>query len=297
MKYFSPAKLNLFLKIWGERPDNFHELITLYQAIDLGDFLSLENSTEDCLFCNISELASSRNLIWKSLSIFRRETQIIQPVKWRLHKQIPIGSGLGGGSSNAATALYALNEYFETHLPLITLQHWAEEIGSDVPFFFSSGCALGKGRGEKLVSYCQPNPKHKYVIYLNSKGVSTPEAYKKLLPTDFSKRKNKQTFYGENDLEKSVFRFRKDLRNKKLMLERIWSPYHSYVLMSGSGATLFVCYPEQLEEDDQIATDIRIRIKQTQGVPVNCLYRQNLWYIKPFLTCKNKQLKNFVQQK
>ncbi|WP_100934348.1 4-(cytidine 5'-diphospho)-2-C-methyl-D-erythritol kinase [Candidatus Chlamydia corallus] len=136
MQYFSPAKLNLFLKIWEKRSDNFHELTTLYQAIDFGDTLSLKSSTKDHLVSNVDEMLSPSNLIWKSLAIFRRETQILQPVSWYLNKSIPLQAGLGGGSSNAATALYALNKHFQTNIPATTLQLWAKEIGSDVPFFF-----------------------------------------------------------------------------------------------------------------------------------------------------------------
>ncbi|WP_108896995.1 4-(cytidine 5'-diphospho)-2-C-methyl-D-erythritol kinase [Chlamydia serpentis] len=136
MEYFSPAKLNLFLKIWGKRSDGFHELTTFYQTIDFGDILSLTSSAKDSLISNVDELVSPSNLIWKSLAIFRRETQILQPVSWTLNKSVPLGAGLGGGSSNAATALYALNEHFQTNIPTATLQLWAQEIGSDVPFFF-----------------------------------------------------------------------------------------------------------------------------------------------------------------
>ncbi|WP_100934181.1 kinase [Candidatus Chlamydia corallus] len=146
------------------------------------------------------------------------------------------------------------------------------------PFFFSSGVALGKGRGEQVVSLKKRNHKHKYVLYLDDQGVSTERAYQSLLPQDLSRGNPKAFFYGENDLEKSVFRIRTDLKDKKHMLERIWSPFHSHVLMSGSGATLFVCYPNKFEKDSQAMSHIHSLIKQTQGVPVSCLYRKNQWY-------------------
>ncbi|WP_108896996.1 kinase [Chlamydia serpentis] len=158
------------------------------------------------------------------------------------------------------------------------------------PFFFSLGSALGKGRGEQI-SIIKLNYSHnKYVLYLDSDGVSTQKAYQSMIPEDFSKGKRATSFYyGENDLEKSVFRIRPDLRSKKHMLERIWSPFHSNVLMSGSGATLFVTYSEKLEKNTQVKSHIQNLIKQTKGIPVRCLYRKNQWYSLEGAIYKNNQ--------
>ncbi|WP_201456306.1 4-(cytidine 5'-diphospho)-2-C-methyl-D-erythritol kinase [Chlamydia sp. 17-3921] len=277
--FFSPAKLNLFLKILKKRSDGFHELVTLYQAIDFGDRLSLKNSFEDSLSCNIRELESPNNLVWKSLEIFRQKTHIVQPVKWFLQKQIPIGAGLGGGSSNAATALYALNQYFQTGLSLETLQILSEEIGSDVPFFFSSGTALGSSLGEKLFPYNKLLPEVSYVLYFSSPGVLTKDAYLHLQSSDFSENKDLCDFLWKgNDLEKPVFRLRPDLLEKKKCLQKLWNPFQGKVLMSGSGATLFVHYPKKLEQDFQTRKKILALIRQSQGLSVRSLNKQDLWY-------------------
>lgn len=275
--FFSPAKVNLFLKVLHKRPDGFHELCTLMQSIDFGDILTLESSPKDCLSCNILSLESSENFIWKSLELFRRETGILQPVKWNLKKRIPLKAGLGGGSSNAATALYALNFYFQAQLPLKTLQDLAAEIGSDVPFFFSSGTALGYGRGERVASCEGIAENESYVLYFSSEGVTgvtTEDAYKSLVPSDFS---TEHSFNNckENDLEKAVFRFRKDLLEKKLQLQKLWKPYGGHVLMSGSGGTLFVRYnatPHREQETSKL-------IEHTRGIPARKLNKElTQWY-------------------
>ncbi|BAA99163.1 frame-shift with CPj0954 [Chlamydia pneumoniae J138] len=163
-------------------------------------------------------------------------------------------------------------------------------------FFFSSGTALGKGRGEHLFSIKKLNHKHKYVLYLDHQGIPTEKAYQSLLPQDYSTGNHNACFYGENDLEKSVFRIRTDLKNKKHMLERMWSPFESHVLMSGSGATLFVCYLEELEQDSKVSSQIHSLIKQTQGIPVSRLYREPHWYSLKQSTYKNSPLECFQPQ-
>ncbi|WP_348663120.1 4-(cytidine 5'-diphospho)-2-C-methyl-D-erythritol kinase [Chlamydia vaughanii] len=282
MKYFSPAKLNLFLKLHGKRSNGFHEMTTRYQTIDFGDELSLENSVKDSLVCNIPELHAPQNLIWKSLKLFREHTRIHDPVSWNLHKRIPIGSGIGGGSSNAATALHALNVHFQTKLSDETLREIGKKIGMDVPLFFSSGSVVGVGCGEEILPYEDASPQENYVLYFSDKGVMTKDAFAHVLPEDFAKKETDVTLYKkENDLEKPVFRFRKDLLEKKHMLERIWSPFQGHVRMSGSGATLFVSYPREIEKEPSTATAIYKAIENSCGMLVNAVYKKDAWYLQP----------------
>lgn len=155
----SPAKVNLFLRVLGKRPDGYHELASLFQAIDLADTLHFTLSKHDHLTCTDPAIPlDNTNLIWKTVHLFRRKTNHQFPIHIHLEKNIPIQAGLGGGSSNAATTLWALNELLNTHIPSETLTAWAGEIGSDVPFFLSTGTAYCTGRGEivKSLPPCRP---------------------------------------------------------------------------------------------------------------------------------------------
>ncbi|SGA18149.1 4-diphosphocytidyl-2-C-methyl-D-erythritol kinase [Chlamydia abortus] len=279
MDLFSPAKLNLFLKLHGKTSHGFHEMTTLYQVIDFGDRLSLESSSEDSLICNLPELNTPQNLIWKSIQVFRDYTQIYSPVAWRLYKCIPIGSGIGGGSSNAATALYALNQHFQTQLSNDVLQELGKKIGMDVPLFFSLGSALGIGCGEEILSYDNDHRDERYVLYFSDQPVLTKDAFSYVRPEDFSKREECLSLYARNnDLEQSVFRFRKDLEEKKHMLKRIWSPFNAHVCMSGAGATLFVSYSREIETDPSTAKALHATIHNSQGLLVNSLRKYNGWF-------------------
>ncbi|SYX09277.1 4-diphosphocytidyl-2-C-methyl-D-erythritol kinase,4-diphosphocytidyl-2-C-methyl-D-erythritol kinase,4-(cytidine 5'-diphospho)-2-C-methyl-D-erythritol kinase,GHMP kinases N terminal domain [Chlamydia poikilotherma] len=281
MDLFSPAKLNLFLKLHGKTSHGFHEMTTQYQIIDFGDNLYLESSNEDTLICNLPELSTPHNLIWKSLQIFRDYTEVNDPVTWRLDKRIPIGAGVGGGSSNAATALYALNKHFQTQLSNDVLQELGKKIGMDVPLFFSSGSAIGIGCGEEILPYEDYNCEERYVLYFSDEGVLTKDAFSYLHPDDFSHREEDIALYRkENDLEKSVFRFRKDLEEKKQMLKRIWSPFHAHVGMSGAGATLFVSYPIEIETDPSVVQAIHTTIQDSHGLLVNSLRKHSgEWFL------------------
>ena len=107
---FSPAKLNLFFAILGKRPDAYHEIFSLNQTISLGDTLRVELADTDLLTCNDPKIpVGPSNLIWRAAALFREKTGFWQPLRIHLDKHIPVEAGLGGGSSNAATVLFALN--------------------------------------------------------------------------------------------------------------------------------------------------------------------------------------------
>ena len=152
---FSPAKINLYLHVIKKRTDGYHDISSLFQAIDLGDTLHFEwsNHEPDKLTCTDPNLTTdSSNLIMKAVLLFRQKTDWHHPVSIHLEKRIPIQSGLGGGSSNAATTLWALNEKAGRPASIEQLQTWSAEIGSDIPFFFSEGTAHCLGRGEEVKS-------------------------------------------------------------------------------------------------------------------------------------------------
>jgi len=144
----SPAKINYFFLILGKRSDNFHEIASLFQAINLFDKLTFELAESDQFTCNIKSLERASNSVTSALALFREEFHIDCKIKIHLEKSIPIQAGLGGGSSNAATTLWALNKLFRAGKDESKLIKLAERLGSDVPFFFSKGSAMCRGRGE-----------------------------------------------------------------------------------------------------------------------------------------------------
>uniref|UniRef100_A0A2N9FS17 4-(cytidine 5'-diphospho)-2-C-methyl-D-erythritol kinase n=1 Tax=Fagus sylvatica TaxID=28930 RepID=A0A2N9FS17_FAGSY len=149
---FSPCKVNVFLRITNKREDGFHDLASLFHVISLGDILKFSLSpskTKDCLSTNVSGVPlDDRNLIIKALNLYRKKTGSEKFFWIHLDKKVPTGAGLGGGSSNAATALWAANQFNGCLATEKELQEWSSEIGSDVPFFFSQGAAYCTGRGE-----------------------------------------------------------------------------------------------------------------------------------------------------
>jgi 4-diphosphocytidyl-2-C-methyl-D-erythritol kinase len=147
----APAKVNLTLEVLRRRPDGFHELRTVLHAITLSDRLSVSPADDLSLACSVAGLEGPQNLAWRAADLLRRETGTRAGVRLRLEKRIPVAAGLGGGSSDAASALLALNALWGLGLSRADLCRLGARLGSDVPFFLGeSACALAEGRGERL---------------------------------------------------------------------------------------------------------------------------------------------------
>ncbi len=240
----SPAKVNLFLRILHRRPDGYHELASLFQTINLCDTLHLAKSDTDILATTDTNLPTGpSNLIWKAIDLFRKKTGHVFPVNVVLEKRIPVEAGLGGGSSNAAAALWAINHLAGKPASSEDLMTWAAEIGSDVPFFFSSGTAYCTGRGEKIKSL-PPLPPQKISIFKPLEGLSTPAVYRRLKVECLQKRdpdsclknfmKERPCYF--NDLEGAAFELLPSLSQYKKSLEALG---FKHVLLSGSGSAFF----------------------------------------------------------
>ncbi|MEO1001634.1 MAG: 4-(cytidine 5'-diphospho)-2-C-methyl-D-erythritol kinase [Cyanobacteria bacterium J06638_7] len=179
----APAKINLHLEVLGLRPDGFHELAMVMQSIELCDRLLLSASDEGSvvLRCDDPQLpCDGRNLVVKAAELLK--TRAGRPdlgVRLELHKQIPLGAGLAGGSSDAAAALVALNALWDLGLDRPELQRLAARLGSDVPFCLPGGTQLCFGRGERLeaVPLAGAPPLAVLLIKPAQVSVSTPWAY------------------------------------------------------------------------------------------------------------------------
>jgi len=178
----SPAKINLHLEVIGKRKDGFHELAMIMQNIDLSDYLELEINNEGLikLECDSKDLSvSSDNLIVKSANQLRKNFNVNFGANIFLRKNIPIGAGLAGGSSNSAATLIGLNKLWNLNLDQRKLYSLAAKLGSDIPFFINGGIQYCFGRGEILEKI---DSKFQYGVLLLKNpnvSISTAETYKK----------------------------------------------------------------------------------------------------------------------
>lgn len=168
-----PAKLNLFLYITGQRADGYHQLQTLFQFLDYGDDLTIQVRTdgEICLKEDSVGIPSEKNLIYRSAKLLQKYTQCSLGADLELYKRLPMGGGLGGGSSNAGTTLVALNKLWEINLPLSELAQLGLNLGADVPIFVQGKSAFAEGIGEQL-TFCQPQEKW-YVVLNPNLAINT----------------------------------------------------------------------------------------------------------------------------
>ena len=245
MQVSAPAKINLSLRITGRRPDGFHELGTLIAPISLADELFLERNSAgqgmqfQCDDASVPQ--GEENLVVRAAREFFAKTGVAPDIRMDLRKRIPHGAGLGGGSSDAASALIGLNKLFQTNLPRETLAEMGASIGSDVPFFLFGLAALCRGRGE-LVSP-QPLAEPLNLLLLKPEfGVPTATAYARWQDSHEIPGISyaSQEFRGHvffNDLERPVFEkfvFLSAMKEWLLKQAEVGA-----ALMSGSGSTMF----------------------------------------------------------
>lgn len=171
----SPAKLNLFLHITARRSDGYHELQSYFMLLDYGDTLCFQPDTRITLNSDCAELAvDDSNLIIRAAHLLRPYAPQ-SGVNITLTKRLPMGGGLGGGSSNAATTLLALNQLWQCNLPLDTLAKLGLQLGADVPFFIKGKSAWVEGIGEQISS--MPPPEGHFIVVFPNVFVSTARIF------------------------------------------------------------------------------------------------------------------------
>jgi len=253
MQVLAPAKINLSLKILGPRSDEFHEIETFIAPISLYDELKIERRTSKQgieFRCNDPSVPQGDdNLAVRAARAFLKKMKIKSGVVIELKKKVPHGAGLGGGSSDAASTLMALNELFEAKLTREALAKMAEGIGSDVPFFNFQSAAICRGRGE-LVSPIKLR-KPLFILLLKPQfGVSTAWAYQRwrgareIPGVSYAAQEfADQTLL--NDLERPVFE--KFIFVAQLKMWLLEQPEVGAALMSGSGSTIVATLRENAE--------------------------------------------------
>lgn len=269
MLFYAPAKVNLSLRVLGKRADGFHEIESLFVPISLRDELEIEPAAEFSFACSEPGVpADDSNLVVRAARLFAERCGIEPKVRIALTKKIPHGAGLGGGSSDAATTLLALDELFATALGTAELAALAAQIGSDVPFFIHRSAAFCRGRGE-LVAPQEFKHQLPLLLFKPPFGVPTPWAYQRWrdsweVPGIFYE--GQKFAWGElvNHLERPVFEKYLFLATLKQWL--LAQPEVAGALLSGSGATVFA-----LLHAPETAPDLAARARAEFGETLwNC---------------------------
>jgi len=256
------AKINLTLEVIGKREDGYHEIASVIQAIDLCDILSFQPREHIYLACEVPQLVSPNNLVFKAAKLLQDFTGSSGGAAISLEKAIPLASGLGGGSSDAAATLQALNEIWGLNLAPENLKRIAANLGSDIFFFLSGGTtALVEGRGEK-VTRLPPLPKTWVILIRPPIEIAnkTQKMYASLDPSHFTQGKSTQKVvelikrgdritpqFCYNVFDEVAFSFFPGLDEYRL---RFLAAGASQVHLAGTGPTLFTLVEERAQGEE-----------------------------------------------
>ena len=301
----SLAKVNLDLRVLYNRGDGFHELRSVFQSISLADRLAIEYTPAARTVLEMDDaLGIPDNLVLRAAKAVLAATKTHARVRFRLDKRIPMGGGLGGGSSNAAAVLLALPVLAGRVIPVSDLADMAAQLGSDVPFFLHGGTALAAGRGNELYGLPEVGGE-RLLLVASGIHVATGPAYQalrrplagELTSGELSRKMNSFQLYvrtlgevrsarvasalGVNDFESAVFGLHPQLR-------KMWGKLRQAAAtarMTGSGSALFAIYATQAErqlarqslEGDKMFADCRlIPARLVSGRGYQRLWRRQL---------------------
>lgn len=258
------AKINLFLRVLGKRDDGFHEICTIFQTVSLCDYLTFSADDEISLTCDDEKIPlGDGNLIVRAAKILRETFDTRKGAKIHLEKNIPAPGGLGGGSSNAAVALIGLAKLWKITIDFEDLCAMGKKLGSDVPFFFCGGTALGTGRGTEIFSL-EDYRKDSILIVTPRIDVSTTDAFARLNVPDLTNNGSKSILQICRDEVKALYLRRSELKNDfervifetepetAQIKERLISFGAERALLSGSGASVFAVFDTKKQRQDAL---------------------------------------------
>lgn len=273
IKKFSPCKVNLMLAVTGVRPDGFHNLISLVAPVKFGDDLTVstlpDSADKDTIECNVDAIPlDSSNLVIKAADLFRKAADINVHFAFSLKKRVPAGAGLGGGSSNGATALAAINELCSQRLSDGILEDLAAQLGSDCPLFLTGTPVVMRGRGEIVYPLFGDAQDYisrlKILLFKPDFSINTGWAYAQMRanPSDYIDRDFAESKISEwlenpsitgipliNNMQIEAF---KKYPALEIAIEEIKSQFGVPAMMSGSGSACFAIVNnldgEKLEE-------------------------------------------------
>jgi len=258
VRVLAPAKLNLGLAVVGKRPDGYHDLLTVFQAIDLADTLVFRPRPHGIVLHVEGDDTippGPENLIVRAAMLFARERGVQNGAEITVTKHIPAGAGLGGGSSDAAATLLGLETLWKLEADPVSQRRLALELGSDVPFFLTGGTARGEGRGEILTPLCDP-PALGWLLAVPEFRSSTRQVFESLSPRltgSIQKLRmlEEAIMHGDveafaryivNDLEPGVVRIEPRLARIREALQRLGA---MAVGLTGSGSAMFALFRSQ----------------------------------------------------
>ena len=264
MLTFPNAKINLGLYITEKRTDGFHNLETCFYPVNWADGLEILPS-EELRFTQSGIIipgSADQNLCLKAYHIFARDFGL-GPVQIHLHKVIPTGAGLGGGSADAAFTLKILNDIFEVNLSLERLEEYAAKLGSDCPFFIRNAPVFATGRGEVFEEVSINLNGYYCVVVHPGLHISTAEAFRNIKPKpaphDLREvlQKPVSTWKNlvRNDFEESVFPSHPELL---VLKEKLYDLGADYAAMSGSGSAIFGLFSQQIKAKEQFRDEYLI---------------------------------------
>ena len=252
------AKINLTLDILSKRADGYHDLATVMQVVDLYDTLCLSTTSDNQvqIVCSIPELGNADNLAARAVELVRQRFGITQGVLIELHKHIPMAAGLGGGSSDAAAVLLALQRWWQLQLSSTDLLEMASSLGSDVPFFLTGGLALCEGRGERVTAIAAgwPTTMRWLLLLKPAISVSTATVFRSLPASDYTNGTHSRAVctalqagqtpeleHLHNCFERSLLERYQEVA---LAREAFLQAGAEFVRLSGTGPTLFAPFPD-----------------------------------------------------
>ncbi|MCP5162828.1 MAG: 4-(cytidine 5'-diphospho)-2-C-methyl-D-erythritol kinase [Hahellaceae bacterium] len=270
----APAKLNLFLHITGRRDNGYHELQTVFQFLDYCDELSFRLTEEDVINLpdTMKDVAPTDNLIYKAASKLLPYKKTTQGIEIRINKIIPMGGGLGGGSSDAATTLVAVNHLWQCGLTTEQLAQMGLSLGADVPVFVMGHAAWAEGVGEKLTPISPPESW--YLVVTPEAHVSTAKIFSdKRLTRDTPKIKIAPAFEGnaqryKNDCQAVVCEEYPEVQKALKQLEKFGN-----ALMTGTGACVFSKFETETQArnaQQQLSSNLACFI--AKGLNISPLY-------------------------
>jgi len=252
------AKINLTLDILSKRADGYHDLATVMQVVDLYDTLCLSTTSDNQvqIVCSIPELSNADNLAARAVDLVRQRFGITQGVLIELHKHIPMAAGLGGGSSDAAAVLLALQRWWQLQLASTDLLEMASSLGSDVPFFLTGGLALCEGRGERVTAIAAgwPTTMRWLLLLKPAISVSTATVFRSLPASDYTNGTHSRAVctalqagqtpeleHLHNCFERSLLERYQEVA---LAREAFLQAGAAFVRLSGTGPALFAPFPD-----------------------------------------------------
>ena len=265
---FPNCKINIGLNVIHKRSDGYHDLETIFYPLDLCDALeliSLSNDKNEFTVTGLPVINNQNNLCIKAYDLVKRDFPKLPSIKMHLHKAIPTGAGLGGGSADAAFTLKLLNEKFLLGLSNDQLKNYALQLGSDCPFFLYNKPCFATGRGEQLETFTLNLSAYKMLLVNQSIHIDTAWAYSKIKPTKPEKSikemiKEPVEMWKNNlinDFEKPVFESYHEIKRIKDVLYERGAVYSS---LSGSGSTVYGIFYKNVPVNTEFPGDYFTRI-------------------------------------